>query len=105
MMCEWGTNEKLYLRIPADLSSTKKVKWRFMYVDKCIAPIVMSLQEAGIDMRASCCGHNQRPGNIALADGRELIICPDFKTGREVDKLFPDINGKDQPLQLKGGKI
>jgi hypothetical protein len=62
-------------------------------VDQCIAPVVEALNSWGIRTVASCCGHGQRPGNIALADGRELIIAADFETGREIDAAFPSING------------
>ena len=57
-------------------------------VDACIAPIVRALNCAGIYTKASCCGHGQRPGNIALMDGRELVICPDYETARQVDKAL-----------------
>ena len=57
-------------------------------IDSCIAHLVQILNDAGYETVASCCGHNIRPGNIALRDGRELVIVPDFKTGREVDKMF-----------------
>ena len=43
-------------------------------VDACIAPLVKSLNDAGIETLASCCGHGKIDGNIALKDGRELII-------------------------------
>jgi hypothetical protein len=45
-----------------------------MGIDSCIAPIVAAFQQAGINMRGSCCGHGKAPGHITLADGRELII-------------------------------
>lgn len=64
--------------------------------DPCVASIVMALNAAGIDTLASCCGHGFRPGNIALADGRELVIARDFAEARAIDKIFPvDINGDD----------
>lgn len=62
-----------------------------VYVDKCIAPIVRALNSWGIRTVASCCGHKKTFGNIALEDGRELIICPDYKQARKLDKLI-DIN-------------
>ena len=60
-------------------------------IDRCIAQIVEALNRAGVKTAASCCGHGIRPGNIALADGRELVIVPDYETGRRVDKLFPPL--------------
>ena len=62
------------VKIPADLSSTGKIKWRECSIDACIAPIVKALQEGGIDMRGSCCGHGEHEGDIHLQDGRTLII-------------------------------
>ena len=73
-MCKWGTYKKVRVKIPADLSSTGKVKWKKMNIDSCIAPIVEALQKAGIDMRGSCCGHGKEIGHIDLQDGRSLII-------------------------------
>lgn len=73
-MCKWGTWKKLKLKIPADLSCTGKEKWKICKIDSCIADIVEALQKAGIDMRASCCGHRKDSGNIHLQDGRVLVI-------------------------------
>lgn len=63
-------------------------------VDRCIAQMVQALNDAGFKTVASCCGHGYRPGMIALADGRELMICRDFEEARRVNRLFPlDIHG------------
>lgn len=62
------------VKIPADLSDTKKVVWKVMGIDHCIAPIVEALQLRRIDMRGSCCGHGQEDGDIHLQDGRILVI-------------------------------
>lgn len=70
-------------------------------VDEEIRPLVQALWNAGIATVASCSGHGHRPGNIALADGRELVIAPDFETARQIDRLFPlDINGDAQAWAL-----
>lgn len=72
-------------------------------VDRCIAPLVVALNAAGVPTAASCCGHGYRPGNIALRDGREIVIAPDFTTGRRIDSLFPfDIHGSVK-APLDGG--
>lgn len=63
----------VHAKIPADLSCNGQEKWKDCQIDKCIAPIVQALQEAGIDMRGCCCGHGE-DGNIFLQDGRILII-------------------------------
>jgi hypothetical protein len=90
-MCEWGDTVTVRVFIPADLSRTGAARWTDTPIDSCIAPLVRALQLAGIVTRASCCGHGRRPGNIALADGRELIIAADFEVARVVDNAFPPI--------------
>lgn len=47
-------------------------------IDRDIAPLVRALNDAGIATVASCSGHGHRPGSIALADGRELIVVATF---------------------------
>ena len=75
-MCEWGTSTDMRVWVPADLSNTWEARWRVMGVDSCISDIVRALQEGGINMRSSCCGHDKDFGNIILQDGRILSICP-----------------------------
>jgi hypothetical protein len=80
-MCEHGTHEMVRVKIPADLSHTGEARWKDCGIDACIAPLVRALQEGGIDMRASCCGHGKTHGTIDLADGRRLVIqTPGIKT-------------------------
>lgn len=92
IMCKQGTSTPLPVRIPAHLSRMGKSCWDIKDVDSCIATIVQSLNACGVITVASCCGHGKRPGNIALADGRELVIVLDYESGRLIDKLFPPIN-------------
>ncbi len=73
-MCKQGNTTLVKVKISADLSHTGKVYWRKAGIDKCIAPLVKALQKGGIDMRGSCCGHNERNGYITLEDKRVLII-------------------------------
>lgn len=74
-MCERGVDfVKVNIKIPADLNDSGKSCWKEIRIDKCIAPIVRALQEGGINMRRSCCGHGHEDGYIRLQDGRELII-------------------------------
>jgi hypothetical protein len=47
-----------------------------VWCDPCLEPLVRALNEGGVPTVASCCGHGQQPGNIALADGRQLLIWP-----------------------------
>ena len=66
-------------------------------VDRCIAPIVKALNAFDIPTVACCCGHGVRPGNIALVDGRELIIAPDYETARIAEKAFPPVAEATRP--------
>ena len=75
-MCKWGTDEEVQVTIPADLSYTGKDRVDIKKIDKCIAPIVRALNEAGIRTDGSCCGHGKADGYIVLHDGRELVIHP-----------------------------
>ncbi len=67
------------VKIPADLSSTGKVKWEYVLIDACISTFVRVLQFANMDMRSSCCGHGETFGKITLQDGRTLLIIPNCK--------------------------
>lgn len=93
-MCKWGTETVMRLTIPARLSRTGKKRKKLCGIDSCIASIVRALNKGGVSTDACCCGHGKRPGVIMLADGRELFIAPDYKTGRKIDKAFPDIWGQ-----------
>jgi hypothetical protein len=79
-MCNWGNTIAIL------------IDDKIVDVDKCIVPLVKALNNAGMKTIASCCGHGKQPSNIALEDGREIIIAPDFETGRKIDKCFPPIN-------------
>ena len=79
-MCNWGET--------AVINLGDKV----IDVDSCIAPLVKALNDAGLCTVASCCGHGKQPGTVALVDGREIRIMPDYESSRMVDALFPPIN-------------
>lgn len=61
-------------------------------IDECLKPLIEALNNAGVKTIASCCGHGKQPGNIALADGRELIIAPDYETARHIERDWPGID-------------
>lgn len=56
-------------------------------IDDCLVPIILALNNGGCETVACCCGHGNRWGSIILADGRELIIAPDFESARAFDKV------------------
>ena len=74
MVCEPGNTRSVFVKIPADLSCTGEERWKHAQIDSCIADIVEALQQGGVDMRSSCCGHGKTFGNIQLQDGRVLLI-------------------------------
>ena len=51
-------------------------------IDFCIHKLVAALNVGSLSTRTtmSCCGHEEMPGRVALADGRELMIFPDRET-------------------------
>jgi hypothetical protein len=73
-MCRHGDEVILRVPIPAYLSHTGELRWDEKGIDRCIAPIVQALNEAGIYTSSSCCGHGERPGNILLHDYRIILI-------------------------------
>jgi len=75
-MCKHGTEQIVKVKISAELSHTGESYMKNVAIDACIAPLVKALQEGGIDMLDSCCGHGTRCGEIDLADGRTLLIAP-----------------------------
>ena len=82
-MCDQGDIKKIQFQPGSE---------KIIEVDECIAPIIWALNRTGIDTVASCCGHGQQPGSIALKDGREIRLMSTFEDARKVDKLFPAIN-------------
>ena len=73
-MCKWGDQIILRVPIPANLAYNNKMRWDLKGVDRCIAPIVESLNKAGILTANSCCGHGKALGKIVLHDGRILTV-------------------------------
>ena len=49
-----------------------------VWCDPCIESLIRALNDGGVRTVASCCGHHQTLGNIALADGRQLFIAASF---------------------------
>ena len=73
-MCTHGTHKTLTLTTCSEVSHTGEDYRREWPVDACIADIVKALDDAGIHMLGSCCGHGQRDGSIILRDGRTLRV-------------------------------
>lgn len=56
-----------------------------VFCDPEIADIVKALNDGGIKTIASCSGHGERNGNIALKDGREFIIANNHADARRIE--------------------
>ena len=78
-MCKWGTE--------VEIKGHTNRQGKPFYVDDCIASLIQVLNDGGVETIASCCGHGES-GNIALRDGRELIIAKDYETARLYEKLI-----------------
>lgn len=59
-----------------------------VFCDPCLEPLVRALNQGGIPTVASCCGHGGLMGNIALKDGRELIIAANWDQARGVENMI-----------------
>lgn len=57
-------------------------------VDEEIRDLVDVLNKNGYETVASCSGHSKMMGNIALKDGRELMIIENYNKARKVEKLL-----------------
>jgi len=76
-MCKYGDTVPVDVWIDANHSHTGGESKRTVQIDRCIAPLVKALNEAGIETAACCCGHFKQDGRIHLRDGRTLIVTPD----------------------------
>lgn len=86
-MCKYhgGTYEG-NLRVELAHPRSDGIDW--CTVDACIQPLVQAINDTGIQTLNSCCGHGQRPGWIALEDGRHILIAKDHDTMRQMDAGF-----------------
>lgn len=98
-MCKWGTNTMVRVKIPAHLAAAGFAYRKKVAIDSCIAEIVEALQDGGIDMTASCCGHGKAKGRIDLLDGRILWI--DDGTNRLSENLERIMKEKQMSNETK----
>lgn len=59
-----------------------------VWCDPEIVDLVDALNNGKLATVCSCSGHGEKPGMIMLADGRELVILPDFDTSRRAEALL-----------------
>jgi len=90
-MCKWhGGNYEGNLRV--NLSHPRSDGVDYCHVDACIQLLVQGLNDAGFQTLNSCCGHGQRPGWIALEDGRHILIAKDHDEMKLMDSGFPALS-------------
>jgi Helix-turn-helix domain len=75
-MCEHGSTVDVDVTVHASHAHEGANTVKTKPIDRCIASIVSALEAAGVVMLGSCCGHGEAEGQIALADGRRIIIQP-----------------------------
>lgn len=83
-MCKHGTTRTLEVPIGEKLSYTGKKRMKKVEIDNCIYWIVKALNDNGIPTVASCCGHGNGLGTIALEDGRCLVIAPTLQAAEAI---------------------
>lgn len=59
-----------------------------VWCDPCLTHIIRILNNNDLPTVASCCGHGKRLPTIALADGRELFIAPNYEEARRVQEYL-----------------
>lgn len=82
-MCNHANREQAMEVVERDASGTPTV-----WCDPCIYRLVKALNQGGLRTIASCCGHGRKAGVISLADGRELLILPDYETTRMAERAI-----------------
>lgn len=87
-MCDHDPREDAMVVLERD-SGGRPTVW----CDPCLADLVQALNDAGLVTVASCCGHGHRPGQVSLADGRELALVGGFEA--DLADIWPDINGQE----------
>lgn len=84
-MCEWHGGNYIG-NVPVALAGGGEA-----HVDPCIQGLVQALNDGGFRTTNSCCGHGQRPGWVALADARHILIAADHTMMRQMDAGFPPL--------------
>lgn len=69
-------------------TTDKNYKLMLSGVDEEIRDLVDVLNQNGYETIASCSGHGNMMGNIALRDGREIMIIEDYDKSRLIEKIL-----------------
>lgn len=92
--CEHG--DTVPVRVANELGQTNTVQ-----IDRCIAPLVASLQSRDNVTLCSCCGHGQGPGHIALTNF-VLWIADDV---RQLNQIGADARYRVKALDFGGRQV
>lgn len=79
-MCDHKNREQAMEVVERDAKGAPTV-----WCDPCIYRLIKALNNGGLRTVASCCGHGEMHGVISLADGRELLIFPDYESARKAE--------------------
>jgi hypothetical protein len=71
-MCDHNDTVETVFLVPARLSHNGRRRLKWGQVDRCIAPLIRELNEAGLFTSQSCCGHGKMPGQIDFHGGLSL---------------------------------
>lgn len=78
-----SSRESQMVVLERDASGTPTI-----WCDPEIVDLVRALNTGDLRTVASCSGHGEQHGNIALKDGRELLIAPDYDTARQMERAL-----------------
>jgi hypothetical protein len=76
-MCRQGEEEKINLK-----------DGRGVLVDRCLAPYIQALNDAGIATGISCCGHGERDGFILAQNGETYRLMIMVEEGEKSQRRF-----------------
>jgi len=94
-MCEYGDTVKMSVLVSLPNRYGVPYWSQIGPIDRCIAQLVEVLNNGGVETIASCCGHGHMHGNIALKDGRWLVILPDRDAvEKHFDQFHENIHGE-----------
>lgn len=89
-MCKWGITTEVRLCKPTVVQRRTAIK-----IDACIAPLVQTLNDCGIETTASCCGHGKTEESGIVLSAQSLKIVPREDGSFRVHLVFPYKEGAD----------
>jgi hypothetical protein len=71
-----------------------------VWCDPEIADIVRALNSGGVKTLASCSGHGEKPGGIALADGRQLLLLESLEAFNSAMSALTQAEAQAEPVAV-----